>query len=66
MYNVPFLLDNTCRKMQLLPGATQVAGVVDDSVVILIVHGHLDVVGVGPEIIDILTAQNSREYDRGS
>ena len=52
--------------MQLLPGATQVAGVVDDSVVILIVHGHLDVVGVGPEIIDILTAQNSREYDRGS
>ena len=50
--------DNTCRKMQLLPGATEVAGVVNDAVVILVVHRHFDVVGVGPEI-------NSKEYNHG-
>ena len=51
--------DNTSRKMQLLPGATEITGVVNDAVIILVVHRHFNVVGVGPEI-------NSNEYNDGS
>ena len=61
----PFSPDNTSRKMQFLPRATQVAGVVDDSVIILVIHRHLYVEGVRPEMKDILTVQNARDMMLG-
>ena len=41
--------DNAVVEAQVLPGATQVGGVVDDAHPVLVVHRHLHVVRVGPQ-----------------
>lgn len=40
---------NLRLEVQILPGATQILGMVHDTHPVQLVHGHLDVVGVGPE-----------------
>lgn len=49
--NFTSLPANAWREVQILPGAAQILGMIHNTHPVQLVHGHLDVVGVGPEII---------------